>query len=237
MENAQTLLSFGDAGWGDQLFAGLLVTLSLALTTLPFALLLGLLIALAGRSSVRSLRISANIFTTAFRGLPELLTLFIIYYGGQILVQQVVGLFSDTYVEVNGFVAGVIALTLVIGAFSSEVFAGALAAVPSGQMEAGESLGMRRPNAFRLIVFPQVFRLALPGLSNLWLILLKDTSLVSIIALDDLLRMSFIAVSNTKQPLFFYSVAALVYLTIAVISSFGLKWLETYGNRGQEERS
>ncbi len=233
MEKALTLLSFGDAGWGDQLAMGLLVSLSLAITTLPIALLLGLLIALAGRSSVRSLQISANFFTTTFRGLPELLTLFIIYYGGQILLRQIVGLFSDTYVEVNGFVAGVIALSLVIGAFSSEVFAGALAAVPSGQMEAGEALGLRRHKAFRLIVLPQVIRLALPGLSNLWLILVKDTSLVSIIALNDLLRMAYIAVGITKMPLFFYSVAALIYLTIAVISSFGLKHLETYANRGQ----
>ena len=236
MENALTLLSFGDAGWGDQLFAGLLVSLSLALTTLPIALFLGLMVALAGRSSVRSLQISANIFTTVFRGLPELLTLFIIYYGGQILFQQVVGFFTDTYVEINGFVAGVIALTLVTGAFSSEVFAGALAAVPSGQMEAGEALGLRKAKAFRLIVVPQVIRLALPGLSNLWLILVKDTSLVSIIALNDLMRMSYLAVGNTKLPLFFYSVAALIYLTIAILSSVGLKRLEIRFNQGQEER-
>jgi len=234
MESALTLLSFGDAGWGDQLLAGLWISLSLALTTLPLALILGLLVALAGRSSVRSLQISANIFTTVFRGLPELLTLFIIYYGGQILFQQVAGLFTDTYVEISGFVAGVIALTLVIGAFSSEVFAGALAAVPSGQMEAGEALGLRRAKAFRLIVVPQVIRLALPGLSNLWLILVKDTSLVSIIALNDLMRMSYIAVGNTKLPLFFYSVAALIYLSIAILSSFGLKRLEVRFNRGQE---
>lgn len=234
MENWLALLSFSDSGWGDQLFAGLTVTLSLALTTLPVALLIGLLVALAGRSSVRSLQISANIYTTIFRGLPELLTLFIIYYGGQIVLRQVVGLFSDAYIEVSGFFAGMIALSLVIGAFSSEVFAGALASVPRGQTEAGEALGIRRVKAFLLIVFPQVIRLALPGLSNLWLILLKDTSLVSIIALDDLLRMANIAVSNTKQPLFFYSVASLIYLTIAVISSFGLKRIESRFNRGHE---
>lgn len=237
MENALTLLSFGDDGWGDQLLAGLSVSLSLAVTTLPIAFLLGLLVALAGRSSVRSLRISANIFTTIFRGLPELLTLFIIYYGGQILLRQVVGLFTDAYVEINGFVAGVIALSLVIGAFAGEVFAGALTAVPSGQKEAGLTLGLSRIQSFRLIIFPQVFRLSISGLSNLWLILVKDTSLVSIIALDDLLRVSYIAVGNTKLPLFFYSVAALIYLTIAVISSFGIKRLETYANRGQEGRT
>jgi len=236
VENVFALLSFSDSGWGDELYAGLMVSLSLAITTLPIALFLGLMVALAGRSSVRSLQISANIFTTTFRGLSELLTLFIIYYGGQILFQQAVGLFTDTYVEVNGFVAGVIALTLVIGAFSCEVFAGALAGVPSGQMEAGEALGLRRPKAFRLIVVPQVIRLALPGLSNLWLILVKDTSLVSIIALNDLMRMSYIAVGNTKLPLFFYGVAALIYLAIAVLSSFGLKRLEAYANRGQEAR-
>lgn len=228
------LLSFDDAGWGDELLAGLLVTVQLALATLPFGLALGFLIALAGRSGYAPLRWSAAIYSTVFRGLPELLTLFIIYYGGQILLQSVIGLFADVYVEVSGFLAGMIALGFVFSAFAAEVFGAALSGVPKGQGEAAEALGLSRFKALRLIVLPQVVRLALPGLGNLWLVLLKETALVSIIAMDDLLRKTNIAVGISKQPIFFYLVAAGIYLTLALISSRGLYGVEKYVNRGQE---
>jgi len=113
------LLSFGADGWGDELAHGLKITVLLAVCTLPFGLAIGLLVALAKNSNERSLVIAANVYTTIFRGLPELLTLFIVYYGGQIALQKLIGLFSDVYVEVNGFVAGMIALGLVFSAFSS----------------------------------------------------------------------------------------------------------------------
>ncbi len=228
------LLSFGAEGWGDELAKGLMITVLLALCTLPFGLALGLIVAIAKNSSERSMVLAANIYTTIFRGLPELLTLFIVYYGGQIALQKFVNLFSDTYVEVNSFVAGMIALGLVFSAFSSETFLSAFRGIPRGQPEAGQALGLSPFQAFRLIVFPQLVRLALPGLSNLWLVLLKETSLVSIIALDDLIRKTNIAVGITKQPLMFYGVACAIYVAIALISSTGLTAIENKVNRGQE---
>ncbi|MGI9464628.1 MAG: ABC transporter permease, partial [Aestuariivirgaceae bacterium] len=200
------LLSFGASGWGDELAQGLMITVLLAVCTLPFGLALGLLVAIAKNSGERSLMLAANVYTTIFRGLPELLTLFIVYYGGQIALQQFVNLFTDVYVEVNSFVAGMVALGLVFSAFSSETFLSAFRGIPKGQPEAGKALGLSSVQGFRLIVFPQLVRLALPGLSNLWLVLLKETSLVSIIALDDLMRKTHIAVGITKQPLMFYAV-------------------------------
>lgn len=181
----------------------------------------------------RALAVPGEIFTTIFRGLPELLTLFIVYYGGQMLLQKVVGLFTDTYVEVNQFLAGMVALGLVFAAFSSEVFLAALRAVPVGHREAGLALGLTPRQTMRLIVAPQVVRYALPGIANLWLVLLKDTSLVSVIALNDLLRQTSIAVGVTKEPFLFYLVACLVYLTMSVISSIGITAIERWSERGE----
>lgn len=237
MKEFLDLLSIGDAGWGDELLAGLSVTVTLALATLPFGLLLGLLVALAKNSKERELRIAGSVYTTIFRGLPELLTLFIVYYGGQIALQKLIGLFTDAYVEVNGFVAGMVALGLVFSAYSSEVFLSAFRGIPDGQPEAAQALGLTRFQGFRLVVLPQLVRLALPGLSNLWLILLKDTSLVSIIALDDLIRKTNIIVGVTKQPILFYSLACFIYLVLSLISSRGLGWIDARVNRGQERRT
>ena len=217
-----SLLSYGPDGWGDEIAEGVWLTVRLALATLPLGLFIGLLVALAKNSDEPILRAAANVYTTIFRGLPELLTLFIVYFGGQILLSRLIGLFTDAYVEVSGFVAGMIALGLVFSAFASEVFLGALRGIPPGQYEAGSALGLTRLKTLRLIILPQLIRLALPGLSNLWLVLLKDTALVSIIALDDLLRKTNIAVGVTKEPFFFYLIACLIYLVLSLISSIGI---------------
>ena len=227
-------LAWGPGGWGDELAAGTLLTVSLALATLPFGLAIGLLIAIAKVSGEKSLETAANIYTTIFRGLPELLTLLIVYYGGQILLQRLVGLFTDTHVEVNGFVAGMVALGLVFSAFSSEVFTSAFKGIPKGQPEAGQALGLTKWQTFRLITLPQLVPLSIGGLSNLWLILLKETSLVSVIALNDLLRSANLAVGFTKQPLFFYTIALLIYLLLSLISSVGLGKIETHVKRGEQ---
>lgn len=227
------LLEFGPNGWGDEIAAGAWLTIKLAVSTLPFGLAIGFLVALARNSDNRVLRIAGNTFTTVFRGLPELLTLFIIYYGGQILLQKLIGLFTDAYVEVNSFVAGMVALGLVFAAFSSEVFLAALRAVSKGQSEAGLALGLTGFQTLRLVVFPQLWRFALPGIANLWLVLLKETSLVSVIALNDLLRMTNIVVGATKEPFFFYAVACAIYLIFSIISSFGITWIERRAARGE----
>jgi polar amino acid transport system permease protein len=227
------LLEFGPNGWGDEILSGAWLTIRLAVATLPFGLVLGFMVALARNSDSRVLQALGGAFTTIFRGLPELLTLFIVYYGGQILLQKLVGLFTDTYVEVNGFVAGMVALGVVFAAFSSEVFLAALRAIPAGQIEGGFALGLTRFQTLRLIIFPQLWRYALPGIANLWLVLLKDTSLVSIIALNDLLRMTNVVVGATKEPFFFYAVACAIYLFFSIISSFGITWIERRSARGE----
>ena len=226
------LLSYGPEGWGDELLLGLRVTLLLALATAPIGLIGGFLLALARRSDRALVRMPATLFTTVFKGLPELITLFIVYYGLSIAIAELFSLFGDVRVEVSSFLAGMIALGAVSASFASEVFMAALGGVQRGQIEAAHALGLGPWARLRKVIIPQVLRLALPGLGNLWLVLLKDTALVSVIALPDLLRRTFIAVGATKEPFFFFLVAMAIYFTISMISAglFGL--LETRYGRG-----
>lgn len=233
-QSTLTLLSFGPQGWSDQIAAGVLVTVSLALATVPFGLAVGFLIAIAKQSEERSLRLAANIYTTIFRGLPELLTLFLVFYGVQIGVQRLVALFDpDAYFEINAFVAGMVALGVVFSSFASEVFLSAFRAIPRGQYEGGYAIGLKRWQTMRLVILPQLVRLSLPGLSNLWLILLKDTALVSVIGLSDIIRQAGIAARVTKEAFLFFGVACLLYLVLAILSSVAFGAIERWATRAE----
>jgi His/Glu/Gln/Arg/opine family amino acid ABC transporter permease subunit len=227
------LLGFGDQGWGDELMVGAFLTVRLAASAVVFGLAIGLALAGMKLSRNRALRAFANGYTTAIRGIPELLTLFLIYYGAQYGVQVLFTLLgAEGPVEINAFLAGVVALSMVFAAYASEVFRGAILAVPKGQMEAARAVGMSPVLAFRRILLPQVWRYALPGLGNLWLVLIKDTSLVSVIALDELLRRTSVAVGVTKEPFLFYGVACLIYLVLTTISTIVIQRLEVWARRG-----
>lgn len=233
MASSLELLGFGPHGWGELLLGGALLTLRLAFATLPFGLALGLLVALAKNAPSRWLRLAGNLYTTLFRALPELLTIFLVYIGGTLLLSRLAGLVvPGARVDIDAFIAGMVALALVLGAFSSEVFLGALNGIDRGQVEAGRALGLKRLQGFVLIVLPQLWRLALPGLANSWLVLLKDTSLVSAIGLSDLMRQTQVAVGSTKQPFLFFAAACLIYLCLSLLSTGLGLWLEKRANRG-----
>lgn len=237
MDSALTLVSFGPDGWGDEIARGTLVTVALALATLPLGLAAGFVLALGKRSEERGLRLAADIYTTIFRGLPELLTLFLVYFGIPIVVNAVVtGLFGGEPVDVNSFLAGMVALGVVFSAYASEVFLSAFKGIPAGQFEGGFALGLTRVQTYRTVILPQLVRLALPGLSNLWLILLKDTALVSAIGLSDLLRQAGVAARVSKEAFLFFGVAFLVYLGLSVVSSLGIGWVERWARRGEGAR-
>ena len=136
----------------------------------------------------------------------------------------------------NSFLAGMIALALVFSAYSSEVFHSAFLGIPQGQYEGGKALGLSRFQTFRLVVMPQLIRLAMPGLTNLWLILLKETSLVSAVGLVDVMRQTGIAARNTKEAFFFYSLACLIYLMLAILSSLVLRRTEGWAKRAEMAR-
>ena len=224
-----TLIGFGPEGWGDEILLGVGVTVSLALATLPFGLLVGFLVALGKQSEEPSLRLASNIYTTIFRGLPELLTLFLVYFGVQIGAQQLLALFGYTGgVTINSFVAGMIALGVVFSSYASEVFLSAFRAIPRGQYEGGYAIGLSYGKTMRLVILPQLVRIALPGLSNLWLILVKDTALVSVVGLSDILRQTSIAARVSKEAFLFFGLACLIYLALAIVSSFGIARIERW---------
>ncbi|MCJ9753962.1 ABC transporter permease [Neorhizobium sp. BETTINA12A] len=234
---SSSIVACGEAGWGDEIAFGVKVTITLALATLPVGLVIGFLIALAAQSEDKLLRLAAGIYTTIFRGLPELLTLFIVYYGLQILIQAVLASFGYAgRVEINAFFAGMAALAVVFSSYSSEVLLSAFRAIPRGQYEAGDALGLHRSRTMLLVILPQLIRIALPGLTNLWLILLKDTSYVSVIGLADILRQTGIAARVSKEAFFFYGIACLLYLILAMVSSVGLGFIERWAKRSEGRR-
>jgi polar amino acid transport system permease protein len=226
------LIGFGPEGWGLAILQGAGITIALALATLPFGLALGLVIALMARSQNWAARAFATLYTTVFRGVPELLTLYIIYFGLTLVLQRVLTGIGLPGWQMHPFVAGMIALGIVLAAFSSEVWVGALNAIHKGQREAAAALGLTRAQAFRLVVFPQLIRVALPGLGNNWMVLLKETSLVSVITLQDLMFITARANVVTKEPFLFFGVAMLIYLAFSLVSWWGLSRLEARAGRG-----
>jgi polar amino acid transport system permease protein len=226
-------LLFGPEGWAGLMLKGAVVTILLAVVTVPFGFTGGLALALMKLSRSRLLRALCEGYTTFFRGIPDLLSLFIVYFGLQALIDRLSkALALGTQIELNAFAAGVIALSVVVAAYSSEVWVGALRAVPRGQIEAAHALGLNARMTFSLVTLPQMMRVALPGLGNIWTLLLKDTSLISTLAVMDLLRAASEASRNTTRPILFYSAAAAIYLIISIASSITQAAMEKRFARG-----
>ena len=218
-------------GFGHLLIDGTWVTIKLALTSLLFGLMFGLLGASAKLSKYAVFRVPATIYTTLVRGLPELLLVLTLYFGGSMLLMAIASQFGyDEYIEVGPFAAGVAALSIAFGAYSTEVFRAAMQAIPKGQREAAEAMGMKPTKIFFRIILPQMWRLALPGLGNLFQVLLKDTALVSVVGLNDIMRQAYVATGSTKQPFTFYMAAALIYLGLTVLSTLLNMWFEYLAN-------
>lgn len=218
-------------GFGHLLISGTWVTLQLALVSLPFGLIFGLLGVSAKLSSVLPLRAIGTLYTVLIRGVPELLLVLIFYYGTSMFLNW----FFGRFVEVGPFKAGVLALSLAFGAYATEVFRSAMQEIPKGQREAALAIGMRPWAIFWHIELPQLWRIAIPGLGNLFLVLLKDTSLVSVVTLNELMRQASVAANSTGESFTFYMAAALIYLTLTIISMQVTRWLERRANRGFEE--
>lgn len=231
-----TLVGFGTNGWGDDILRGIGVTASLSLATLPVGLVVGFVMALGKLSKDPALRLSSDIYTTIFRGLPELLTLFLVYYGAPPALNALLAALGLANVAVPPFLAGMIALGLVFSAFASEVFLSAFRAIPHGQREGAMALGLSSLKVMVLILLPQLIKIALPGLANLWMNLLKDTALVSVIGLADTLRQADIAARVTRQPFLFFGVACLIYLVLTVVSSVAIGRIDRWTKRSEAVR-
>lgn len=223
-------------GYGWMLWKGVQLTLTVGVFALLFAVLMGLVGAWGKLSRNPVARMAANTYTTVIRGVPELLLLLIVYYGTPTLIQDSAERFGhDIIIDVNPFVAGVMTLGFIYGAFSTEVFRGAILAVPKGQIEAAHAAGMSRVQTVRRILLPQVWRFALPGLGNVWMVLIKATALISVIQLPELMRNSDIAARAVRLPFTFYFAASLIYLTITIVSMLGQQRIEAWARRGVRE--
>jgi len=222
-------------GWGPTIAQGAWTTVEVALVSSVFGIALGLLGAAACLSRFKAVRWLAEAYITAIRGIPQLLLILMVYFGSTVLLSRLLALVRPDagMVEIPPYPAGVFALALIFGGYASEVFRGALTAIPRGQVEAGMAVGMGTLQIFFVIQCPQMLRLALPGLGNIWISTLKDTSLISIVGLSELMKASELATSDTRRALFFYLSAGAIYLTLTVLSSLVLHQLERRGARGE----
>jgi len=227
------LLSFGDQGWGDELLLGGWLTIQISVCSYFVGMALGLLGAGAKLSGNRWGRWIGDFYTTIVRAVPELLLIILIYYTGTSALQNLLGAVGlGQGIEVSAFGAAVSALGFIMGAYMTEIFRGAMLSVPKGQMEAALAYGMPPRLRFRRILFPQMMRYAMPGLGNLWLIVIKDSSLISVVGFYELLFTAKQAAASTRMYFFFYTVAPLAFLVLNIISNVAKRPLERRVSRG-----
>jgi His/Glu/Gln/Arg/opine family amino acid ABC transporter permease subunit len=221
-------------GYGWVFCEGITTTLIVGVSCIPLVILMGLLGAWGKLSGSRVARTLAGTYTTVVRGVPELVLILLTYYGITLLLQKTLSAImgEQVFVDIDRFTAGTITLGLIYGAFATEVFRGAYLAVDRGQIEAARAYGMNRQVAFVRVVLPQMLRFALPGLGNVWMVLIKATSLMSVIQLPELMRMTDIAARAVRMPFTFYFAASLLYLCITIVSLWLLHRGERWANRG-----
>ena len=214
------------SGYGPLLLSGTWMTLQLALLSLLLSVIIGLIGASSKLSSFKALRYIATASTTLIRSVPDLVIMLLLFYSLQLGLNQITESLQMDQIDINPFVAGVITLAFIYGAYFTETFRGAFQSVPTGQIEAAMAYGMTPWQVFRRVLFPQMMRFALPGIGNNWQVLIKATALVSIIGLTDIVKITQDAGRSTMQLFFFSIVAAAIYLAITTVSNLILMWLE-----------
>ncbi len=230
-------------GYEASIAKGAVLTIEVAVLSLILAVVLGMLGAIAKISPYRWARGIATVYTTIIRGIPDLVLMMLIFFGGQILLNNSLYSINETlngwfsngddwvqylpdYIDVSPFVAGILTIGFIFGAYMAETFRGAIMAVDKGELEAAKAYGMSAVLSFRRILLPQMIRHALPGFGNNWLVLLKTTALVSIIGLEDMVRVSSLAAGSTKMPFTFYMTVSIVFLLFTSVSTGLLKLVE-----------
>ncbi|MFQ6022899.1 MAG: ABC transporter permease [Acidiferrobacterales bacterium] len=203
---------------------GMLLTVELALLSLVLSIVLGMIGAVAKLSNSRIAKGVAGTYTTLIRGVPDIVLMFILFFGGQLLVNNVGDRLGWDYIEISEFTAGSFTLGFIFGAYMTESFRGGILAVSRGEIEAGYAFGMTAAQVFFRITLPQMVRHALPSFGNNWLVLAKATALVSVIGLEDMVFRAGQAGGTLRKPFTFYFVVAVLYLVITAVSDVGLRW-------------
>ena len=225
------LLNFDDTGYGDELLAGVFITIRLALLSFLLALILGVVLGFVALAKNRLLQAFWRTYASVFMGVPSILIVFFLYFNAPGLLKSAFNL----RVDVTPFVAGVSALAIVYAAYVGEAVRGAVLNIPRGQWDAAHALGLRNLSMWWLVILPQIWRIALPGVTNIWMTTLKDTALVSLVGLTDLVRMADIAAAATQEPFLFYVVAGLVFVVFSGLTMSGSVRLERWAFRGQQK--
>jgi octopine/nopaline transport system permease protein len=228
-----TTLGFGPGGWGPAMLMAAAMTIAVAVTGFVFGAIVGVFGAWAKISGSAPVRGAADVYTTVLRGIPDLLVIYLFYFGSSAVLTPLGRFFGATgFISLPGFLAGALAIGVVSGAYHTEVFRGAYRSVSKGEIEAALATGMSRPLLFRRIVAPLVLRYALPGLGNVWQLVLKESALISVTGLVEILRQAQIGAGSTRQPFTFYFAAAILYLTISSVSGWFLSRGERHFTRG-----
>ncbi|MEE9309415.1 MAG: ABC transporter permease [Cocleimonas sp.] len=218
-------------GYLPLILKGMIITVEVAVLSLMLSLFLGMLTASARLYGGPIAKTLATIYTTVIRGIPDLVLMMLIFFGGQIIVNNIGEKFGWGYIDVDPFVAGIMTIGFIFGAYMAETFRGAIMAVPKGQIEAGHAYGMTGIQVFLHITFPAMIRHALPGFFNNWLVLVKTTALVSVIGLEDMVYNAKIAGDTLREPFTFYVLVGILFLLITAVSDLGMKWLERHYNK------
>ena len=213
--------------WGVVLLQGALVTLQISFGAFALGLLIGLVVAMTKLSGKTPLVIMANSYITVCRAVPELLLILLLYYAGSDLINAVLDWMGHDPVEINGFASGVVVLGIVQGAYASEIIRGAILAIPVGHIEAARAFGCSRSLIVRRILIPEMTPFALAGLSNLWMTLLKDSALISVVGYNELLFTAKQAAGSTKMYVLFYLSVGAMYLVITLLSNLVVERIES----------
>ncbi|AVA25765.1 ABC transporter permease subunit [Rhizobium sp. NXC24] len=206
----------------DQFIYGMTNTIVVFFLRCALGTSLGLLIAIFGISRRKAISACLRTYTGIIRGVPELLIILLMYFGGTAFLSMIVG----RYIEINAFAAGITALTIVFGAYAAEIFRGAINAIAPGQREAALALGLPRWQIWFLIIIPQMIPVALPAFCNLCISLIKDTSLISVVGLTDVMRVAYVGAGSMRAPLPFYLAASAIYLMLTSLSLLSFKLIE-----------
>jgi octopine/nopaline transport system permease protein len=227
------IFGFGPGGWGVAMLEGAGMTLLVSACGLLIGAAIGALVAWARLAHHRLAGAAGEAYAALFRGLPELLVVYFVYFGTSTLLTGLANVAGyQGFVGVPSFLAGSLAVGVISGAYQAEVFRAGYLAIARGELEAAVSVGMNRLLIFRRIIAPQVLRFALPGLGNLWQVALKDSSLISVTGLAELMRVSQLGAGSTHQPFVFYLGGMALYLIMTLITTRAFDAAEARATRG-----
>lgn len=227
------LMGLGEGAWGRSMLMAAVVTLSVAACGYLLGIVFGCLGAAAKLSRLKTLNWMASTYTTVFRGVPDLLIVYLFYFGSSGVLTAIGKWFGATgFIGAPAFLIGSVAIGVISGAYQTEVLRGAYSALSRGELEAARAVGMSRFLMLRRVIVPQAMRFAIPGLGNVWQLALKESALLSVTGLVELMRQAQIGAGSMRMPFTFFLTAGMLYLVITLLTGWLFRKLEQRAQRG-----